>query len=151
MYDDHQTKNTGTTAKMKTTGLNNILNNLSKLDITSRVEGVVNDVGEQILGQAKNNVHVLTGDLKNSLNMRVIKDGDSYVIGVGSDLFYAIFEEVGTGGNVRVPAEFAEYAKEFYVSGKGHNMPHPYLFPAYYQHRPKLAVKLAQLINSMTK
>src|SRR5690606_9949099 len=136
---------------MKTTGLNNILNNLSKLDITSRVEGVVNDVGDQILQQAKANVHVLTGDLKNSLDMRVIKEGDSYIIGVGSDLFYAAWEEYGTGGNVKVPAEFKDYAMEFYVSGKGHNFAHPYLTPAYYQHRPKLAVKLAQLINSMTK
>ena len=136
---------------MKTTGLNNILNNLSRLDITDQLEGVVNGVGEQILGQAKANVHVLTGDLKNSLDMRVIKEGNTFAVGVGSDLFYAIFEEFGTGGNVKVPAEFKDYAMEFYVSGKGHNFAHPYLTPAYYQHRSKLAVGLAQLINSRLK
>lgn len=109
--------------------------------------------GKMILDQAKDNVHVLTGDLRNSLNMFVTKNENGWVVNVGSDLFYAAYEEFGSGENVKLPPEVSsEYGMQFYVSGKGHNFAHPYLHPAYRQHRDRV-VKLIQdsVIKSLGK
>ena len=126
---------------MKIHGLNECLKRLQFDD--KEIGKALQSGGDTILQQAKSNVHVLTGDLKNSLDMNVTRDENGWTVNIGSDLFYAAWEEFGTGPQTKLPPEVSsEYGMEFYVSGKGHQSSHPYLFPAYRQHRDKVVAMI---------
>lgn len=122
---------------MKIKGLDTVLKSLT-ID-ENKIKNALEQGGKLILDQAKSNVHVLTGDLRNSLNMFVTRNEKGWTVNIGSDLFYAAYEEFGTGDRVVLPPEVSsDYGMQFYVSGKGYNYAHPYLFPAYRQHRAKV-------------
>lgn len=131
---------------MKIKGLDNAIKQLT-ID-ENKIKQALEQGGKLILDQAKANVHVQTGELKNSLNMFVKRnESGGWVVNVGSDLFYAAYEELGTGKNVKLPPEVASsYGMQFYVSGKGNNFAHPYLWPAYRQFRDDVVDLLRKAI-----
>lgn len=64
------------------------------------------------------------------------------------DVPYAPYPEFGTGPFVSVPTGLEEYAREFYVNGKGTSKPQPYLFPAIEAQRAPFYRSLATAVES---
>ena len=131
--------------------------NIPNIDIDlSSIKSELTKGGEALKNKAKSNVHVISGELRNSIQMRIEETSDGYMLNVGTDLFYAPFEEYGTGGRVFVvnngsgytfTAEDKQGARQFYVSGKGHNFAHPFLLPAYFEHRNKIVEQIKKAIK----
>lgn len=75
---------------------------------------------------------------------------------VGSNLWYAPFVEFGTGVNVfktnfRFTPEMRDYAKEFFVTGKGFAYPVPYLFPAVEAERKEIVKRIRNKVFELNK
>lgn len=130
---------------MKITGLDKVLKSLEFDE--SKLTNAIEQAGKLILDSAKANVHVDSGELKSSLNMQVTKTKDSIVANIGSNLFYAPFEEFGTGDNVFIVQNDSgyifttndkQYASQFKRSGRGRKYAHPYLFPALFNNKSKV-------------
>lgn len=119
---------------MKIHGLKEVLNALT---IDEKAIGdALQEGGEIILQQAKDNVHDDTGNLRSSVNMIVSKDSDGWIVSVGTNNPVGAYREFGTGGNTVVSDPYTpQYAMEWYVDGSGRSMPHPWLYPAYRQKR----------------
>jgi len=140
---------------MQVNGLDKVTRWLST-DVDSIVGRVMNEMGQEVLSSARSKVHVDSGDLKASLNMSVTKDGDKWVIKVGSPLEYSVFEEYGTGGLVFnvgngesyvFTNEDQAYASQFKRGGRVSRYAHPYLTPAVFEKRQELVKRLAEEIN----
>lgn len=140
---------------MEVKGLDKV-NRWLSADIDTIVGRVMNEVGQEVLSSARGKVHVDSGDLKASLNMSVVKDGDKWVVKVGSPLEYSIFEEFGTGGNVfnisngevyTFTTEDQAYASQFKRGGRVSRYAHPYLHPAVFEKRQELVKRLTEEIN----
>lgn len=102
---------------------------------------------DEILADAVSRVHVLSGDLKRSAFIEAVPNGYK----IGFSIYYAAYEEFGTGGFVSVPQGYENYAMTFFVSGNGTNRPHPYLFPAFLARRDKIVNELEKKINELLK
>lgn len=122
----------------------------------NNVKAIVRDSGSELLTTAKSNVHVRSGDLRDSISLSIEETSDGWIANVGSNLYYAPFEEFGTGSNVFMVTNGSGYsfsgedrniAKQFYVSGKGSNFAHPFLYPAYFEVRKKFVENLKKAIK----
>lgn len=142
---------------MKITGLNNVLRILDKLDITDEVHNILDKGGDDILNTAKSNVD--DTDISSSL-VKVSRDENgAYIINIGTDLVTGAYYEYGTGENVFIikngagafTSDDKDYAHEFYVNGKGYKYARPYLSPAYYSGRAKIAQEIERLVNSVVR
>lgn len=140
---------------MEVRGLDKVTRWLST-DIDTIVGRVMNEVGQEVLSSAIGKVHVDSGDLKASLNMSVVKDGDKWVIKVGTPLYYGAVEEYGAGGLVfnisngevyTFTTEDQAYASQFKRGGRVSRYAHPYLHPAVFEKRQELVKRLTEEIN----
>src|ERR1700748_298741 len=50
-----------------------------------------------------------------------------------ADAGYAAYVEFGTGPLVEVPPGLEDYARTFFITGKGHQPAHPFFFPAIFR------------------
>lgn len=61
---------------------------------------------------------------------------------VSSNASYSAYVEFGTGPYVNIPPGLEEFARQFYINGKGTTRAQPFLFPAYFKNvRPKKVEK----------
>lgn len=74
------------------------------------------------------------GTLKNSISANI---GDHDSKSISADAYYAAYVEFGTGSRVfqnnrgfTFSQEMKEFAKQFYVNGKGREPARPFMFPA---------------------
>lgn len=72
---------------------------------------------------------------------------------VASAFELSAYYEFGTGkyvfnGETWVDADLREYARNFYVNGKGITKPHPFLFNSFYEERVELIKRLKQKLNA---
>lgn len=79
--------------------------NLGKLDkidtvIEKALQEGLDEVGQSIVEGAKQTVHVITGDLRDSIT--ILERGKDFVI-AGTDLYYAAAEEFGTATRAAHP------------------------------------------------
>lgn len=70
---------------------------------------------------------------------------------IGTPLFYAPFVEFGTGRNVfkgpfNFTPEMRDFAREFFVSGKGKLEAQPFIFPALVDEKPKLIKRIKEKV-----
>lgn len=125
--------------------LNKRLNNLSDT-LKKGIQQEIEASGQNIDTAAKSNVPVNLGGgggLKTAINHNKIENGVEIV----AQKDYAAYVEFGTGTEVEVPVGLESYAMEFFVSGKGHLPAHPFLFPAYFEEKPKLIKKIEERLN----
>jgi hypothetical protein len=91
-------------------------------------------------GQLKENIHpdyATENDLKASVTVAV---------------FYAAYVEFGTGKFAfnyvpTLPMEWQDFARLYYVNGKGRMMQHPYLYPAALENNKKLVANLKNIFK----
>jgi HK97 gp10 family phage protein len=68
----------------------------------------------KIQSDAKKNAPVNLGTLRNSIYIaEEDKGANQYIFGVGSNASYAAYVEFGTGGKVRIPPGYENYAAQF--------------------------------------
>jgi HK97 gp10 family phage protein len=94
---------------------------------------------------AKQRAPVDTGRLRSSIQSKIDKEDVSAEVTVNVD--YAPYVEFGTGQYAKAylagkPREMVDHAREFYKTGNGYRPARPYLFPTYYEQRPKIIARV---------
>lgn len=123
-------------------GLRQALNQLKRLKQQSEqiVQNVLNEELETVLQEAKSAAPVNSGDLVASGGKEV--NGLRGVVYFGAK--HAPYVEFGTGPLTEVPVGFEDYARTFFVNGKGNSTPRPFLFPAGLRAEARILQKLEE-------
>lgn len=129
-------------------GLSAVQASIDKLvaNATKIVEYEIKAFGVDTVADAKGLVPVDLGYLRNSIQFNTVTPLEAFI---NVNAFYAAYVEFGTGqyvfyGEPYITPEIEEYAREFYVNGKGKLYPRPYLFPAYEKNRLLLIERLKE-------
>lgn len=90
---------------------------------------------------AKQKAPVKFGRLRSSIQSKI--DHKDVSAEVTANVDYAPYVEFGTGLYAKEylagkPTEMVQHAREFFETGKGRTPAQPFLFPAYYEQRPKI-------------
>ena len=135
--------------KIDMKGLDKTLAKLDMKKFNERVEDEIHGFGLDVERDAKLLCPVDEGLLKGS----IFQDPKemSVVVGVRAD--YAAYVEFGTGRFAaaevaKLPPEWQEYARTYYVNGKGRLPAQPFFYPAYEENRLQLIKNLKELLNA---
>jgi len=132
---------------MKIHGLKEVLNALTVDE--KAIGDALQEGGEIILQQAKDNVSPKDSTVASSYNMTVTRNENGWLVDVGSNMELAAFFEWGTGEHVVVPPETTDaYTMQWFKTGRGTLHAYPHLLPAFRQNRDKV-VELIK--KSLTK
>lgn len=83
-------------------------------DVKTNIKNEVKASALKIQSDAKKNAPVNLGSLRNSIYIvSEDKGSNQYVFGVGSNASYAPYVEFGTGGKVKIPPGYEDYAAQF--------------------------------------
>lgn len=111
---------------MKVSGLDSALRALDfdENTILKLLDDTANDIAQQAISNVNDSLVGAT------INVQKIDGG--YTVNIGSDFDMSAFIEFGTGNYVILEPEYtSEYARQWYVNGKGTLRPAPFLMPAY--------------------
>lgn len=137
----------------KIEGLDALIKRLGKLSpkIAKEVALEVNASALAIQSKAKRDVVVDNGTLRNSIQLKEVNVGTKIVYTVGSALKYAPYVEFGTGGLVKIPAGFEDFAIQFKgTKGRKINLrARPYLIPAFENEIPILRKNIQKVIANV--
>lgn len=94
---------------------------------------------------AKQRAPVDTGRLRSSIQSKI--DHKDISAEVTANVDYAPYVEFGTGLYAKEllagkPREMVQHAREFFKTGRGRRMAQPFLFPTYYEQRPKIIARI---------
>jgi HK97 gp10 family phage protein len=133
-------------------GLDKLYSKFKKLDEKSKI-GVKEEFAASALAiqsNAKRNVVVDTGFLRNSINIKSQGNNQSFIYTIGARSKYAAYVEFGTGGLVSIPNGYEELASMYKGRGirKINLRARPFLIPAFEQEKPKLIQRLKKLLNA---
>lgn len=122
------------------------LENKAKQDIKNEF----NASALKIQNDAKRNVVVDTGFLRNSIYLKEQGTNQKFVYTVGAKAKYAPYVEFGTGGLVTVPKGFEDFARAFRGRGvkKINLRARPFLIPAFENEKVKLLERIKKLLNA---
>lgn len=134
-------------------GLNKALNDLKKFgkDKSDFVSNEIKATAYEIAAEAQQNLTgraVDLGALRGSVRVGTVTKFDATV---HVDAYYAAYVEFGTGSYAArylstQPKEIRDYAKQFFVNGKGYMPATPFFFPAVYKHYSKLIERLKKVL-----
>lgn len=134
-------------------GLKELVAQFKKIgyDVEAMVKGEIEGAGRDIEAKAKQLAPVDLGKLRQSINYSSTNNG--YGASISANAPYAIYQEVGTGGLVNVPAELKPLAE--YYKGKGVRQinirPQPFLYPATVEGRKKLIENISKGLVRIVK
>ena len=95
------------------TNVNKRFEKLSQ-DVKNNLKNEINASALKIQSDAKKLAPVNLGTLRNTIYLAEdSKSNNQYVFGVGSTASYAAYVEFGTGGKVRIPSGYENYAAQF--------------------------------------
>ncbi len=132
--------------ELKIDGLDKLQARIKKLSEAAKVE-VVKEIQagcENIAGGARRRVPRDTGFLAGSISNKNLDNGAESV----AQKDYAAYVEFGTGAHVEIPIGLEEYARQFYVNGKGTLPASPFMFPSYFEEKPKLIERIVKKLDS---
>lgn len=118
-------------------GVDNLKKLLKKFrkDSDKVVQKALEHVADLIVLDAKTNVPVRQGKLKESIKKESIELG----VKIGTDVWSAPYQEFGTrGGGLSIPKGQEEYAMTFIGEVPGNTPPRPFLFPALFKNQDKI-------------
>jgi hypothetical protein len=122
-------------------GLDRVLRDIAKIDsvVADNVDREIGVAAENVASDARMSAPKVKGRLRSSIH---VDNSTRFRKRVIASEKYAPYVEFSTGkyvfsGYNFTPAQRA-YARQFYVSGKGRTIGHPYLFPAYDREIPRL-------------
>lgn len=134
----------------KMEGLDKLQKKLDRLpkSLTAEIKGELEAGARTIERNAKTQVPVDTGRLKNAISMFQVGPITFEIV---AQTNYAAYVEFGTGTKVNVPAGLEDYAIQF--KGKGVrqvNLPaRPFLFNNYLRERPEIIKRLKVIIGDL--
>lgn len=136
-------------AKFKIKGLNELKKELTKMErsVPLEVDKEIKAIADAILADALSRVPTDKGLLRASAFVERIEGGYT----VGFSAVHSPWVEFGTGDLVEVPVGFESYAMEFFISGKGHGRPQPFLFPAFLARREEITNELSVSLGKYLK
>lgn len=133
-------------------GLDEVLNRMDNIADTSGMENAIGMACALVEGAAKQNAPKGTGELRNSIQSKVEKDGENIVGVVFTPLEYAPYVEYGTGlfaengGRSDVPWNYQDDEGNWHsTSGM---KPHPYLRPALADNRERITRIIKESVNN---
>lgn len=137
--------------------MNDLLKQLKgkEKNVLDMVRGEVEDALLKIESEAAKKVPVDTGDLKNSIQSKPIKQTNNKVQGtvlVGKN--YAPYVEFGTGTKVVVPQELQNFAKQFKANPKikNVNLPaRPFFYPEFFKQKIELPKQIEKTLETILK
>jgi len=129
-------------------GLQKKLGSLSK-EIEQEVKLQVLDSATTIQLQA---IGAAPAGLKGRIDSTPQNNGFASEIGVQSSTNIPVYVEFGTGTSAAeyvptLPKEIQEYARQFYVNGKGRIKKQPYLIPAFLRESPLFIKELEKILK----
>lgn len=155
---------------MKIKGKQSLLNQLRRLnaEATQRVKDVIEDVTSEIELEATRNAPAAGDRLRTTYGTQENQIGINQMIskeftneGFTGTVFVeeratkmSVYLEFGTGNDAAgyvptLPAEYQEFARKFYVNGKGTLLKQPFLLPAYFKHAPGVVEEIKKTLNSI--
>lgn len=142
------------TFKSNITGMKAVLDRIEKYDkaLKQDLVQVLDEGAVSISDRARASApQGLTGRLKASISADV---SAPYSKVISADIYYAAFVEFGTGSMVfdndagfSFTPEMKEFAKEFYVNGKGRMPAQPYMFPALEEGKRQIIERVKKLFD----
>jgi len=134
----------------KTIDLNGLKDYQDKLkrapeDIKKRVYAEASSSSQDVATGARLLAPVDVANLRASIQV----DGGNGKYAVSASANYAAYIEFGTGTAVSIPAGLEDYARTFFVSGKGALPARPFLFPSLEKERPNLIKRLKKILDSL--
>jgi HK97 gp10 family phage protein len=117
------------------------------------IQQALNIAAINIEREAKQLAPVDMGRLRSSLRIRFFQNAKAMGYDVFTDVFYAIYQELGTGiyarnGNGRqTPWVYTDPKTGQRIFTRG-NHPHPFLYPAWDMERPKLIKRLNKALKT---
>lgn len=129
-------------------GLQKKLGSLSK-KVQDEVKLQVLDSATQIQMDA---INAAPAGLKGRIDSTPQNNGFASEIGVQSSTNIPVYVEFGTGTSAAeyvptLPKEIQEYARQFYVNGKGRIIKQPYLIPAFLRESPLFITELEKILK----
>lgn len=131
-------------------GLNQVLSNTEKYskDLANGIDQELSTAAENVAVMAKVRAPKgRTGELVSSISANI---STKFSKSISASAPHAPFVEFGTGVRVFKTPEFnftpevRAYAREFFVSGKGRQFPHPFLFPSLEVEKPRLITRIKE-------
>ena len=118
--------------------------------IQNRVEEEIEATAQDIRAKAVRRVPVNLSTLKQGITIRPVSKG---VWEVASNANYSAYVEFGTGVYAAsyvptLPKEIQEYARQFYVNGKGTIPARPFLFNSFLEERVQLVKRIKEIIKN---
>lgn len=137
--------------KLKITGQKELFKALAKFgqEAEIKIDSVTNITAQEIALNASQNAPTNFGKLKQSIHSR--KEGELFYTVYVNNVPIGAYVEFGTGAFVDVPTEWVDMAWQFYVNGKGHLSPQPFLYPAYTRGKAQYEKDLQKLLETLTK
>lgn len=131
-------------------GLDRVLARIANIDeaLATKVDKEIGQAAINIANTARSLVPGGAGELSNSIGVDQSQHNERIV---GTPLLFGAYVEFGTGEFVFItPVAFTEeqkeFAKQFYVNGKGRMPASPYLFPALAEETPKVLQRIRTLL-----
>jgi len=99
-----------------------------------------------------NAINAAPAGLKGRIDSTPKDNGFAAEIGVQSSTNIPVYVEFGTGASAAayvptLPQEIQEYARQFYVNGKGRIIKQPYLIPAFLRESPVFIKELEKILK----
>lgn len=144
------------TAKLNNRSKNEFIKFLNKFDkeVRTMVRAEIEDSLLKIESDSASAVPVDTGNLKNSIQTRPVKEqGGTITGGVEVGAKYAPYVEFGTGARVKVPAELQKFAQQFKGKGgrKVNLLARPFFYPAVFKQRIELPKRIKNTLDKLTR
>ena len=127
-----------------------------KKKLSSMSANVQKEVKLQVLDSSTmiqmNAISAAPAGLKGRIDSTVRNNGFAAEVGVQSSTNIPVYVEFGTGASAAsyvptLPQEIQEYARQFYVNGKGTMMKQPYLIPAFLRESPIFIKELEKILK----
>lgn len=138
----------------KVEGLQKVLAQIDTYNqkVQDGIDDVLSGAAEDVVTIAKSLAPVDDNNLRSNINY----EDKRFSKTIRSQAEYSAYLEFGTGSHVDVNnfheglegIDLPKYAKEFFVNGKGHINPHPFLFPAIAEVTPKIPGLIEKVLNN---
>jgi hypothetical protein len=138
-------------ARVIITGLPALKKKLNQLNANVQKEVKLQVLDSSTMIQM-NAISAAPAGLKGRIDSTPKNNGFASEVGVQSSTNIPVYVEFGTGASAAayvptLPQEIQEYARQFYVNGKGTMMKQPYLIPAFLRESPIFIKELEKILK----
>lgn len=136
-------------------GMDGLKKRLNKMSVVTQ-DAIKLQVLDSATAIQMNAISAAPAGLKGRIDSTPLNSGYASEIGVQSSTNIPVYVEFGTGASAAayvptLPKEIQEYARQFYVNGKGRIKAQPYLIPAFLRESPIFIKELELILKNSVK